>query len=380
MLPSAQLTFSMSPLNRARPCASGPSRAASPWWSVTITAGLTACPAASCRSMNAACAFHPRPSSKRRDQVRWPLWPVTFGMCLTYVHNWYLPHDITASVTTNVISINIMKSIPGVRELYVLEHMCVTELHNVTDVSSVSFVLPDLRLVSWLPGMQKRKKSNILKRRCQTLVLFFSTVLWMILKRSKWVMHTELKQDSVLWSEYVWYAIIGFFRINYKHQEAVFPCSAELSSVIFSVSAPFPSDSMSHFTSKFSPTGLLKGLIHTYCPTRFSLDKTLPVLWFFKQAWVSKVLEKKKYYIISLSSASITIHPRMSWVAQSSAGLWERFLRLSGLLKHILAGLLNYVWVIFNGSPVCPSLKAAVMESATVLLAFMKKYSDKLTA
>lgn len=69
-LPSAQLTFSMSPLNRARPCASGPSRAASRWWSATITAGPTACPAASCRSTNVACAFRLRPSSKPRDQVR----------------------------------------------------------------------------------------------------------------------------------------------------------------------------------------------------------------------------------------------------------------------------------------------------------------------
>lgn len=60
----------MSPSNRARRCVSGPRRAASRWWSVTITAGPTAWAAASCRSTNAACAFRLKPSSKRRDQVR----------------------------------------------------------------------------------------------------------------------------------------------------------------------------------------------------------------------------------------------------------------------------------------------------------------------
>lgn len=80
MLQSAQLTFSMSPLNPARPCASGPSQAASPWWSVTITAGPTACPAASCRSMNVACAFHPKPSSKPKVQVK-PNLINLFGFC-----------------------------------------------------------------------------------------------------------------------------------------------------------------------------------------------------------------------------------------------------------------------------------------------------------
>lgn len=80
MLQSAQLTSSMSPLNRARPCASGPSQAASRWWSVTITAGPRACPAASCRSMNVACAFPPKPSSKPRVQVR-PNLINLFGLC-----------------------------------------------------------------------------------------------------------------------------------------------------------------------------------------------------------------------------------------------------------------------------------------------------------
>lgn len=153
-----------------------------------------------------------------------------------------------------------------------------------------------------------------------------------------------------------------------------FPCFAELSYIIFSISAPFPSDSMSHFTSKFSPTGFLKGLLHTYCPTHFSLHKTLPVLWFFKQASVSEVLEKKKN-IISLPLTPITIHPRISWVAQSSAGLWESFLRFAGLLKLSRGRLLNYVWVIFNGSPVCPSLKAAVVESGySPVFAFIETF------
>lgn len=129
------------------------------------------------------------------------------------------------------------------------------------------------------------------------------------------------------------------------------------------------------------PLACSKGsFIHTV-PLIFHSIKTLPVLWFFKQAWVSKVLERKKTHnIISLPLTSITIHPRMPFVAQSSAGLWESFLRFAGLLKHSWAGLLNYVWVIFNGSPVCPSLKAAVMESGySPVFAFIKKYSDNLT-
>lgn len=130
------------------------------------------------------------------------------------------------------------------------------------------------------------------------------------------------------------------------------------------------------------PLAYSKGsFIHTV-PLIFHSIKTLPVLWFFKQAWVSKVLEKKitTHNIISLPLTSITIHPRMPFVAQSPAGLWESFLRFAGLLKHSWAGLLNYVWVIFNGSSVCPSLKAAVMESGySPVFAFIKKYSDNLT-
>lgn len=69
MLPSAQLTFSMSPLNPVRQCASGRSMAVSRWWSVTTTAGLTAWPAASCHCMTVESASHLRPSSRQRDQV-----------------------------------------------------------------------------------------------------------------------------------------------------------------------------------------------------------------------------------------------------------------------------------------------------------------------
>lgn len=67
--PSAQLTFSMSPLNRVKLCVSGRRLAASRWWSVTTTAGPTTWPVASCRCTTAESASHQRPLSRRTDQV-----------------------------------------------------------------------------------------------------------------------------------------------------------------------------------------------------------------------------------------------------------------------------------------------------------------------
>lgn len=151
---------------------------------------------------------------------------------------------------------------------------------------------------------------------------------------------------------------------NHKHQEAVFHVLLSYLLSSFPALLLFPQIAWVISPPNSLPQACSKGsFIHTV-PLIFHSIKTLPVLWFFKQAWVSNVLEKKKKpSIISLPLTSITIHPRMSWVAQSSAGLWESSLRFAGLLNHSRPGLLDYVWLIFSGGPVCPSLKAAVMES-----------------
>lgn len=221
-------------------------------------------------------------------------------------------------------------------------------------------------------------KCSILKRRCQ-MECFFNCFVHYFEPTMQQKART-VKRTLNSWVRTCLTRHHRIFPNQLQTSGSGFPAFAELSYFIFSISAPFPSDSMSHFTSKFSPTGFLKGLLHTYCPTHFSLHKTLPVLWFFKQASVSEVLEKKKN-IISLPLTPITIHPRISWVAQSSAGLWESFLQFAGLLKPSRGRLLNYVWVIFNGSPVCPSLKAAVMESGySPVFAFIETFFDNLTA
>lgn len=125
--------------------------------------------------------------------------------------------------------------------------------------------------------MQKKKrKCNILRHRCQTQVLFFSVVLCTISRISNNQCTHRVKRTL---NSLVTVCLIHHSRILHNQLQtsgSSFSCFAELSSVIFSSSAPFPSDSMSHFTSKFSPTGCLKGLLHTYCPTHFSLDKNPP--------------------------------------------------------------------------------------------------------
>lgn len=134
---------------------------------------------------------------------------------------------------------------------------CVTELHNFNDVYSVSFV-------------------QHIEAQMSDLLLFFPAVSFMTLRISN-NRCTHRVNGTV--NSLVRICLIFQFRILHIQPQASgssFPCFAELSSVIFSSSAPFPSDSMSHFTSKFSPTGLLKGLLHTYCPTHFSLDKNPP--------------------------------------------------------------------------------------------------------
>lgn len=90
--PSAQLTFSMSPLNRVKLCVSGRSLAASRWWSVTTTAGPTTWPVASCRSTTAESASHRRPSSRRTDQVL----PCSQLMWHKYLHLLFLLSGVVA--------------------------------------------------------------------------------------------------------------------------------------------------------------------------------------------------------------------------------------------------------------------------------------------
>lgn len=128
--------------------------------------------------------------------------------------------------------------------------------------------------------------------------------------------HTELREHSILWSEYVWSTILGFFIMNSKHQEAV--SHVLLSYLLSSFPALLLSPQIAWVISPPNslPLAVSKGsFIHTV-PLIFHSIKTLPVLWFFKQAWVSKVPEReKKYNIISLPLTSITIHPRTSWVA-----------------------------------------------------------------
>lgn len=101
-------------------------------------------------------------------------------------------------------------------------------------------------------------------------------------------------EQSILWSEYVWYSSLGFFIFNHKHQEAVFHVLLSYLLSSFPALLLFPQIAWVISPPNSLPLACSKGsFIHTV-PLIFHSIKTLPVLWFFKQAWVSKVLEKKK--------------------------------------------------------------------------------------
>lgn len=152
---------------------------------------------------------------------------------------------------------------------------CVTELHNFNDVYSVSFV-------------------QHIEAQMSDLLLFFQRFrswLWEYLIIDA---HTELMEQSILWSEYVWYSSLGFFIFNHKHQEAVFHVLLSYLLSSFPALLLFPQIAWVISPPNSLPLACSKGsFIHTV-PLIFHSIKTLPVLWFFKQAWVSKVLEKKK--------------------------------------------------------------------------------------
>lgn len=162
---------------------------------------------------------------------------------------------------------------------------CITELHNFNEVFSCFL---------GSQACKKKRKCNILRHRCQIQVLFFQLFCARFWEYQIINAHTELREHSVLWSQYVWSTILGFFIINSKHQEAV--SHVLLSYLLSSFPALLLSPQIAWVISPPNslPLAVSKGsFIHTV-PLAFHSIKTLPVLWFFKQAWVSKVPEREK--------------------------------------------------------------------------------------